>query len=260
VLAQFTGPQGRIMADRLGFTSVSDAVFDALPVGGFVHSPEHILAANHAACDLLASPDPADLEGRAIADHIHPDGREAGLARRALLFERDQRFLSVPVKMLTALGAPFTLCVSATSFTHEGERFAVAAACAADRVCSPGTPVTSRPASSLREAALEAFPLPVLGVSERRVTVANAAARTLLGRDETADPIGEDALSLLHPDSRDAMEERTDLLLRLDGRAIRIPLKAMTADGRDLHLSSLAAGITHEGRGVFTFVVTDVAR
>ncbi len=239
-------------------TGISDAVFDALPIGGLIHAPDRIIAANQAACELLGSPYPAALEGRPLTDVIHPDGHEAGEARRSLLFERDQDFAAVPVRMVTTLGAPFTLTVSAASFIHEETRYAVVAAGAADRLGDKMPRRQPRAAGPLRETALEAFPLPVIAVTQRRVAVANAAARALLGRPSD-DLIGEEALELLHPDARDAMEERTESLRKFAGASIRIPLKSMTAEGRDLHLSSLASHIPYRDHGVFTFVVTDAS-
>lgn len=252
-----TGLEGGSVLDPDATPSLADTVFDALPLGGLIHSPDRIIAANQAACELLAAPYPAALEDRPIAEFVHPDSHEAGDARRSLLFERDHDFASVQVKMVTALGAPFTLTVSAASFVHEGDRYAVVAASAADRLGDGIARAELRTADSLREAALEAFPLPVIGVFQRRVAIANAAARSLLGRSLEEDPVGEEALDLLHPDAREAMEERIGSLQSLSGRAIRIPLKSMTVEGRDLHLSSLACHIPHGESGVFAFVVTD---
>ncbi len=250
-------PGGVALLDDTFRHEVIGRAFDALPVGAIIHDAERIVTANRCACEIMAAQSPSELAGSRLDDRVHPDGREGGAARRAVLFERDQLFRALPVKMLALSGAPFTLTVSAASFTHGGGRYAVVASCSADRLDPPTAEPTPRAAGCLAEAALESFPLPVLCVRSGHVSLANASARALLGYSGAAGLLGESAIEVLHPDARDAMRERAELLERLGTRPLRIPMKVLTKDGRGVHVSSLAAYVDHPDGGVFMFVVTD---
>lgn len=242
-------------------TTLATAVFDALPLPVLIHSESEIVAVNRAAVRLLAADSAFELLGHPITRIVHPDGREAGEARRKLLFEADHQFPAVPVKLITSSGDPLPVTISATSFTFGSRRFAVTAACpnGCDDVRIPGMAATPGAApDSLEAAALDSLPFPTLGVCERSVAFANRALHAMVLAGEDGDLVGTPALDLLHPEARPAMEERVGLLQQMGGTPIRLPLKTLSRSGECRRPMCNAGSIRHAGRNVFLFVITDL--
>jgi len=103
-----------------GSMSLHEAALEGLPLPIIVHDVDMIIYANPEACRVLGATDPAELEGRAISDIVHPDGREAGLQRRKLLLETGGSFRDVAVKLIDLKGATLYLTGAANCIVYCG--------------------------------------------------------------------------------------------------------------------------------------------
>lgn len=100
-------------------------LFDALPLPILIHDETLILAANAATLQLLGASSAEEVVGRPVDTIVHPDGVEAGRARRRLASEFGvKRFMGVPVKLLRFDGSDVRLEVDATTLAA-GDRSVV---------------------------------------------------------------------------------------------------------------------------------------
>lgn len=241
-------------------TSLSEAVFEALPIPTLIHGRETIGAANASALRLLDAGLKEGLIGMPVADIVHPDARAAGEQRRSLLLEQGKAFVGLPLKLCTCTGEERHVVAGAVRFGFEGAHHALVFTTPLEapfQVRPPSVmPSRSRDATTLFEAALSALPLPLLVVHDRKIAFINATACGLLGHECTDDLIGTEALDVLHPQARQAMEERVGSLLNVGAHGIAIPLKTMGRDGSSVKVDALAFALQHDGRNHFAFVIT----
>lgn len=244
-------------------TSLHAAVFDALPLPALVHGHDTIKAANAGAHHLLDAETGDGLVGRPITDIIHPDARAAGAQRRSLLLDQGKAFVGLPLKLRTTTGAERHVVAVAVRFEYGTAYHALVIATpleSAFQVHPPTvTPARSPDATNPYEAALCALPLPLVVVAERKIAFINPAACGLLGHDCTEDLLGTEALDVLHPEARAAMEERVESLLGVGTDGLAIPLKTMRRDGASDKVNALAFALRHDEMDFFAFVVTRVA-
>jgi PAS domain S-box-containing protein len=81
-------------------------LFDLSPDGLVVHREGRIVLANHAAAGMLRLDGPSDLEGRPIADFIHPDFRESIAQRLAQIDAGAAEVPPAEERLLDRHGAP----------------------------------------------------------------------------------------------------------------------------------------------------------
>lgn len=86
---------------------------ELLPSPVLVHDVDTVFYANEAAQRLFGATDRTDIEGLPLAHIVHPDDREPGAERRALVLQHDHVYERVPLKLLTLKGEPLYLEVSA---------------------------------------------------------------------------------------------------------------------------------------------------
>lgn len=77
-----------------------EAALEALPTAILIHDHHCVLFANRAALDVLGAVERAQVVGRSVTDIVHPDGAEAGAARRAMVMERGHVARDTPLKLL----------------------------------------------------------------------------------------------------------------------------------------------------------------
>jgi len=80
--------------------TLHEAALDELPWPILVHDHDCVLYVNRAALSALGARDSTQIEGRPIAEIVHPDGAEAGTARRRIVLEQGHAVTDVPVKLL----------------------------------------------------------------------------------------------------------------------------------------------------------------
>lgn len=248
------------MHDSTQGTSLHAAIFEALPIPTLIHGRETIGAANASTLRLLDAGLKESLIGKPVADIVHPDARAAGEQRRSLLLEQGKAFVGLPLKLCTPTGEERHVMAGAVRFEFDGAHHALVVATpleASFQVRPPSvTPSRSPDATTLFEAALSALPLPLMVVHDRKIAFINAAACGLLGHESTDDLMGTEALDVLHPEARQAMEERVGSLMNVGAHGIAIPLKTMGRDGSSDRVDALAFALQHDGRNHFAFVIT----
>lgn len=242
-------------------TSLQEAVFDALPLPLFVHTPETILAANALSREMLQAPTADALHGRPLMDIVHPDGREAGEQRRALLFERDQRFAGVRVKLVTLSGVPLALTVTATSFSVGNDRIAVVAACDVESLpeLAPGI-VSVSPRfdadTPLVEAVLSALPFPIMVASSAEITYVNDATCSALRATGPHELLGRPVQETLHPDAMETLMTQMALTMEQGIRFDGVRAKSIALDGSVVTTIGRTGGMRYDGAGMGIWVAT----
>ncbi len=79
-------------------TPLEQAILDALPMPVVVHDATHIVYVNEAAAYAFRADSSDSLVGMPMCDLLHPDGRDASVERRRLLFEMGYAFSGVNAK------------------------------------------------------------------------------------------------------------------------------------------------------------------
>jgi len=248
------------MHDSTQRSGLHAAVFEALPLPALVHGRDTISAANASALRLLDAGLKESLIGKPVADIVHPDARAAGEQRRSLLLEQGKAFVGLPLKLRTTTGEERHVVVGAVRFEFDGTHHALVVVTPLEspfRVRPPSVRPSRAPeATNLFEAALTALPLPLLVVHDRRIAFINTAACGLLGHECTDDLMGIEALDVLHPQARTAMEERVGTLMSVGANGMAIPLKTIGRDGSSDKVDAVAFALQHDGRNHFAFAVT----
>lgn len=80
--------------------SLHEAALEELPTAVLIHDHSCVLYANRAALDTLGAVEHAQVVGRSVRDIVHPDGVEAGEARRAMVMERGHVVENIPLKLV----------------------------------------------------------------------------------------------------------------------------------------------------------------
>jgi PAS domain S-box-containing protein len=114
-----------------------------------------------------------------------------------------------------------------------------------------------REAEGRQRRLLASLPEAVYVESNGRITYANEAAQRLLGAAE-AELLGRDPMTLVHPDSRPAAQERIAALLRGEPVDRLVELKFVRADGDLRWTESTATTMDEEGRRSIVVVLRDV--
>ncbi len=207
-------------------SSLAGAFFDALPVAAFVHDRETVLGANRAGLSLVGATCPDELRG-----------------------------LSVSTVEVTGIEATYRLGDGC---------FAIVAACADGISATRVYDGVSRPpsydaATPLLDAALDAFPLPVVAVCDRRFTYANRAALDVLRFGRARELLGRSLYEIAHPDSVSTIIQQLWLMLTTGVTLTDAPIKARAADGTAVTARGTGARVSHEGSEYAIFVATSVA-
>jgi len=99
------------------------AVFEALPKSLLIHDEHTILATNAACRRVFGATSAEQLAGQPLETIVHPDGREAGATRRAVIFRGGVPGLTrVPLKLRRLDGTEVRLAVDAVALEVGGHR------------------------------------------------------------------------------------------------------------------------------------------
>lgn len=244
-------------------SSLACEIFDALPVAAIVHDRDTILVANAAMQRLFSATSRDQLEGHPIADIAHPDGRDAGAERRRLMLENGQRFSNIPVQMRALTGESVHATVSAVPYAVGDTPLVVAAACraaecVADHDGASSTALSFPIGTPLAEAAVDAFPQPVVAIGNRIIAYANHAAVKLLRAEGPADVVGRPVFDIIH---RDALRSVAEQLLLILSRRVSLtdaPVKARALDGTPILARGNSGHVRLDGTEYALFVATSV--
>ncbi len=80
--------------------TLHEAALDELPWPILIHDHQCILYVNRVALQTLGARDSTQIEGRPLSEIVHPDGAEAGAARRHIIMEHGHAVTDVPVKLV----------------------------------------------------------------------------------------------------------------------------------------------------------------
>ena len=124
-------------------TPLALAVLESLPVPVVLHDATHIVYINEAAHLAFRAQSRDQLIGRPMCDILHPDGREAGMQRRRLLFEKGYAFSEVSAKTVACDGTTmYTVASGGAVTTDGGDRMGFCSIHSID--AEPGRPTFAR--------------------------------------------------------------------------------------------------------------------
>lgn len=234
-------------------TTLSAAIFDALPIPALVHDERMLLASNAAAREIFCASCSADLEGLPITALVHPDGREAGELRRQLLLKHGQRFEGTPVKLVRLTGEPFVATGTGVTFTLGTAPIAIVAACTTASCTGSASGVNVPPPTypadmPLLDAVLDSFPLPIAAVCDGDVAYANRALTMMMRARHPEELVGHPLSTFMHADSVASVTEQVRLTVE-NGVALRMSTcKIVALDGSPLVVRGNTARVVHDGK------------
>ncbi len=100
-------------------TPLALAIIESMPLPIILHDATTITYINEAARLAFRAKSEGELVGRPMCDVLHPDGREAGMERRRLLFERGYAFSEVNAKTIACDGTVLYTVASGGAVTAE---------------------------------------------------------------------------------------------------------------------------------------------
>lgn len=221
-------------------TTILQAILDRLPVDVLVHDRATIIYANHGTARTLGYEHPHDLAGLPISTIVHPDSRDAGIQRRALLFATGQHFPSVPIKLQMSDGSSVSAEGMARTFQVGDETMAIVVrGVFGGTAVTPETLVTGAPRLPAQTpfcvAILDSLPLPVVVHDGTVILYANEAAAKGIGLPSANALIGQRTARITHPDELEASRERGKAMLDAGLQFQRIHSKIRSADGTPIY-------------------------
>lgn len=215
-----------------------DLVFESLPLPAIIHDAHTIIDANRAAADTLGAAEDRALIGLPLSEIIHRDAREAGQVRRAILNE-GHTFSGVPTKLRTLSGKTVHVRVTAVPFSVGDRLLSLVVARDVECLVNAGSNRASTPQysreTSIREAALDALPVPVLlNRGGTMIEYVNPATSRLVKAASPTALIGRSTVDLTHPDVRDLIRTRIALRITGAGRDEEQPIKLRALDGSSI--------------------------
>jgi PAS domain S-box-containing protein len=119
------------------------AIVESMPLPIILHDVTTITYVNEAARLAFRARSNDELVGRPMCDVLHPDGREAGMERRRLLFEKGYAFSEVNTKTIACDGTILYTVASGGAVTAEdGNRMGFCSIHSVD--AQPGRPTFLR--------------------------------------------------------------------------------------------------------------------
>lgn len=106
----------KVMAGKA--ITLHEGSLEMLSTAMMIHNHEFVLYANRAALRVLGASDYSQIEGRPLSDIVHPDGAEAGAARRQIVMEHGHSVTNVPVKLVGVDGVARYAIASGLPITY----------------------------------------------------------------------------------------------------------------------------------------------
>lgn len=223
----------------------------------YVHERGRILYANPAAARLLGLQSPADLVGRYVLDHVHPDDRAIVAERMAMIGRTGRPITHVMTRFRTYDGRDdLWVEVAATPVSSEGrERFQVVCHDLSERLHAERALRESEERyRRLVESSPDAIYVHVDGV----IVYANAAAAALLGVPDPQDLVGRHVLDHVHPESRDIVAERIRRATQERDLEAHVVERLRSYDGRDLYVHIRGALVRYGSEDAVQAILRDV--
>lgn len=216
------------------------AILDGLPIDVLVHDRSSIIYANRGTARTLGYDHPHDLAGLPVSAIVHPESRDAGIQRRAVLFATGQHFPSVGIKLRRRDETSVTAEVMARSFRVGDETLAVVArGVFGGTAVDVGTLVSGTPEypedTPFVRAVLDSLPMPVIAHDTQVLVYVNDAAAKGIGLPSSAELIGRPLSAVTHPDDLEASRERQRAMVAAGLRFNRIQAKVQTGDGTPVY-------------------------
>ncbi len=220
--------------------TVLQAILDELPIDVLVHDRSSIIYANRGTARTLGYDHPHDLAGLPVSAIVHPESRDAGMQRRAVLFATGQHFPSVDIKLRRHDETSMAAEVMARSFRIGDETLAVVArGVFGGTAVDAGTLVSGTPEypedTPLVRAILDSLPMPVIAHDTQVFAYANDAAAKGIGLPSRSELIGRPLSELTHPDDLEASRERQRAMVAAGLHFNRIQAKVQTSDGTPVY-------------------------
>lgn len=223
----------------------------------YVHERGRILYANPAAARLLGLQSPAELVGRHVLDHVHPEDRAVVAERIETAIRTGQPITHVMTRLSTYDGRDdLWVEVAATpAFSDGRERFQVVCHDLTERLLAERA---LRESEERYRRLVESSP-DAIGVLVRGVIVyANAAAAALLGVPSPQDLVGRHVLDHVHPECHDVVADRLRRAAEdrdIDPYAVD---RIRSDDGRDLYVHLRAAPVRYGDEDAVQVTLHDV--
>ena len=106
-------------------STLHQAALDVLHTPVLIHDHQRILYANIAALGVLGARDESQVVGRPIAEIVHPDGAQAGAARRQFVMEHGHAITGVPLKLMGVDGIVRYVTADAQAIHFAGDQTAI---------------------------------------------------------------------------------------------------------------------------------------
>lgn len=250
------------MDDRPRPRTLTEALFEVLPVPSLVHDDTTVLAANAGARRLLDATRMDEVVGRAVSEFVHEHGRAAGEHRRALLIDVGQSLSGVTVKLISCRGKSVVVTGCATTCDIGTTTVAILAASASPQITAGNrSPRMSFPeGTDLCDAVLDAFPLACVAVCGETIAYANRAAAVATRATGAADLIGRHVADLVAPEAHASILEQLKLTLAHGVRLSGIAAKSRALDGAAFMVRGEGARLRHNGCDYAVFVATSIGR
>jgi PAS domain S-box-containing protein len=107
--------------------------------------------------------------------------------------------------------------------------------------------------AALLRAVLDAVPTACMVTDGHVVILVNAQARALFRCEDGTTIEGRQVFDIVHPDGRETMRQRGDVLLHKDQVLNGLPIKLLALDGTCFTLRATATPLDHDGRRVVLF-------
>jgi len=114
-----------------------EAALDALPMPILIHDHSAVLYANLAALEALGASVRDLVVGHPLSAIVHPDGADAGVARRRIVMERGHAVTDVPVKLVGIDGRVRYATVNGQAITWGDSEKAILVTAQLTRSCDP---------------------------------------------------------------------------------------------------------------------------
>lgn len=231
---------------------------EASPDAIYVHAAGKILFANPAAAALLGIDTPADLIGRRVLDHVHPEYREI-VDRRIREAAEGEGVTTAVVERLRAYdGRDVYVQIAAAPITYDGRpAVQVMLREVTDRIESERA---LRESEDRYRQLVESSPDAIYVHSQGKIVYANAAATELLGVDSVDELLGHHVLDHVHPDYREAVGLQ---IRRSTEHGLLRPYsveRLRRYDGKDLYVHIRSSLVRYGGASAVQIVLRDMSQ
>ena len=232
------------------------SLIESAPDAMYVQAAGEIVYMNTACRKLFAVDSSEDYRGRSVLDFVHPDAREATARSVTKFFGNQTPVELIEQRRIRLDGTDFPASVSIRPITWNGQTSGLTVV---RDISYQKAMETAREESEARyKHLLDVSPDAIYVHQEGRIVLMNDAGVKLFGAESAAAMIGMPVTDLVHPDDREAVEQRQMELRTEDNGLLKLSQRRRRIDGSEFHAEILATPIQWEGVRGGMVVVRDV--